>query len=126
MIGPNGCLAKMRATRILVTHQVHFLQKADHIVFIDQGQIVEQGTYVELVNSKSNNWLRFIGKTNDEDTRPAEEMVQPQGLADIQLSSEGEQNFGYLKDEAELNVDCKNMVSLNSIYSLYITVNLIC
>lgn len=30
-IGPNGFLAKQKATRILITHQVHFLQDADWI-----------------------------------------------------------------------------------------------
>lgn len=31
-IGPNGFLAKTGCTRILVTHQVHFLKEADFVV----------------------------------------------------------------------------------------------
>lgn len=31
-IGPNGKLARHGATRVLVTHQVHFLKEADWIV----------------------------------------------------------------------------------------------
>lgn len=33
-IGPNGFLARQNATRILVTHQVHFLKEADWIVVL--------------------------------------------------------------------------------------------
>lgn len=51
MLGPKGRLAKLNATRILVTHQVHFLQEADNVVIIENGQIMRQGTYEELANS---------------------------------------------------------------------------
>lgn len=33
-IGPKGRLARMKATRILVTHQVHFLKEADWLVVL--------------------------------------------------------------------------------------------
>lgn len=48
VIGNSGCLAHRKATRVLVTHQVHLLQEADHIIFLDQGRIVQMGTYSEL------------------------------------------------------------------------------
>lgn len=51
VLGPKGRLAKMNATRILVTHQVHFLQEADNIVIIENGRILRQGTYDELASS---------------------------------------------------------------------------
>jgi ABC-type multidrug transport system fused ATPase/permease subunit len=35
-------------TRILVTHAVDFLPQADHIILMDGGRIVAQGTYQEL------------------------------------------------------------------------------
>lgn len=31
-IGPNGSLAMRRSTRILITHQVHFLKEADWLI----------------------------------------------------------------------------------------------
>ncbi|KAJ3128402.1 hypothetical protein HK100_009178 [Physocladia obscura] len=37
-------------TRILVTHQLHFLSRADHIVVMRSGEIVEQGAYQDLAN----------------------------------------------------------------------------
>ncbi|CED82131.1 multidrug resistance-associated abc transporter [Phaffia rhodozyma] len=38
-------------TRILVTHHLDVLPHADHIIFMDAGQIVEQGTYNDLLQS---------------------------------------------------------------------------
>lgn len=34
-IGPNGFLARQNATRILVTHQIHFLKEADWIIVLN-------------------------------------------------------------------------------------------
>jgi ABC-type Fe3+/spermidine/putrescine transport system ATPase subunit len=38
-------------TRILVTHQVQHLDRADKIVVLDEGSITRQGTYTELKNN---------------------------------------------------------------------------
>ncbi|XP_064554775.1 ATP-binding cassette sub-family C member 4-like isoform X2 [Drosophila montana] len=51
IIGPRGRLAQQKATRILVTHQVHFLSEADWIIIVDQGRIVAQGTFQDIINS---------------------------------------------------------------------------
>lgn len=50
VIGPRARIAST-ATRILVTHQVHFLQEADIIIIIENGRITHRGTYTELSNS---------------------------------------------------------------------------
>lgn len=47
-IGPNGILGKQKATRILVTHQVHFLKNVDWLIIMRAGQIVAQGPPQEL------------------------------------------------------------------------------
>ncbi|CUA66748.1 hypothetical protein RSOLAG22IIIB_00195 [Rhizoctonia solani] len=36
-------------TRILVTHQLHVLPYVDEVIFMDNGRIVERGTYADLV-----------------------------------------------------------------------------
>ncbi|KXN89182.1 Multidrug resistance-associated protein 1 [Leucoagaricus sp. SymC.cos] len=43
----NGPLAKK--TRILVTHALHVLDKTDYIYVMDEGVIIEQGTYEDLM-----------------------------------------------------------------------------
>lgn len=39
-------------TRLLVTHALHFLPEVDYIYCIEHGQILEQGTYAELMSNK--------------------------------------------------------------------------
>ncbi|KAJ1514976.1 Multidrug resistance-associated protein 1 [Coelomomyces lativittatus] len=36
-------------TRLLVTHALHYVPQCDYIVFMQDGQVVEQGTYSELM-----------------------------------------------------------------------------
>ncbi|KAJ3109314.1 hypothetical protein HDU97_007808 [Phlyctochytrium planicorne] len=36
-------------TRVLVTHQLHFLPEVDRIIVLDKGEVVEDGTYDELM-----------------------------------------------------------------------------
>ncbi|KAJ3200861.1 hypothetical protein HDU67_001760, partial [Dinochytrium kinnereticum] len=38
-------------TRILVTHQLHFLSRVDHVVVMRDGEIVEQGSYATLMEN---------------------------------------------------------------------------
>uniref|UniRef100_A0A182P629 Uncharacterized protein n=1 Tax=Anopheles epiroticus TaxID=199890 RepID=A0A182P629_9DIPT len=64
-LGPQGRLGTLRTTRILVTHQVHFLKEADWVVVLNEGQVQAQGTphdlaqsgidFVELVERKEGN-----------------------------------------------------------------------
>ena len=37
--------------RVLVTHQMQFLKRADHIVMLEQGAVVGQGNYLQLTQS---------------------------------------------------------------------------
>lgn len=60
VIGRNGYLANSKATRILVTHQVHLLQEADHILILDQGRAVQQGSYIELGNNIANQFTKQL------------------------------------------------------------------
>lgn len=42
-IGPKGILAKQKATRVLVTHQLHFLKNVDWLIVMNDGKIIAQG-----------------------------------------------------------------------------------
>lgn len=50
-LGPKGQLARQNATRILVTHQVHFLKEADWVVIMREGKIEVQGTNSDIQES---------------------------------------------------------------------------
>lgn len=64
VIGPKGHLASLNATRLLVTHQVHFLKEADLIIILDNGKILRQGTYAELANSNLD-FAKLLEKQED-------------------------------------------------------------
>lgn len=50
-ISSQGFLGKQHATRILVTHQIHFLKNADLVLIMKDGRIEQQGRPSDLVNA---------------------------------------------------------------------------
>ncbi|XP_063866563.1 multidrug resistance-associated protein 1-like isoform X5 [Scylla paramamosain] len=68
VIGPSGMLK--HKTRILVTHGITYLPKADKIVVLKNGEISEQGTYSQLVENKGefNEFLlQYLAQEEEED-----------------------------------------------------------
>lgn len=56
-------LAAEHMTMVIVTHEMNFARNvADHIIFMDQGVIAEQGTPEELFNSNNPRMKEFLGK----------------------------------------------------------------
>ncbi|KAI8429874.1 hypothetical protein MSG28_000366 [Choristoneura fumiferana] len=61
----NGYLR--HATRVLVTHQLHYLKAADYIVIMNNGSVEAKGTYSELLNyGKDFAKLLSASQENDE------------------------------------------------------------
>ncbi|CAO1377283.1 unnamed protein product, partial [Diamesa hyperborea] len=69
-IGPNGYLAQQKASRILVTHQVHFLKEADWIIVMDDGKILKQGSYNDVMDLDLS---QFVSPPGTEDEKDNEE-----------------------------------------------------
>ena len=65
-------------TRILVTHQLQVTPRADRIFCMDQGRIIEEGTYAELL-SRGGKFVTLIEKFSDEQSEEdtEEEATQP-------------------------------------------------
>jgi len=47
-------------TKILVTHALHFLPQVDFIITIDDGKIVEQGTYEQLTKNEKGVFAKLM------------------------------------------------------------------
>ena len=48
----KGCRVaeyKLKCTRIVIAHRLSTIRQCDHILVLDQGKIVEDGTYDELI-----------------------------------------------------------------------------
>ncbi|KAJ3027782.1 UNVERIFIED_CONTAM: hypothetical protein HDU68_003121, partial [Siphonaria sp. JEL0065] len=57
-------------TRVLVTHQLHFLPRVDVIVMMEEGKIVGQGTFDQLMeqNDAFKKLMQEFGGSNEEET----------------------------------------------------------
>lgn len=67
VLGPNGLLNGK--TRLLVTHSLHFLPQVDEIVVVENGTILEKGSYRSLLAKKgvfAKNLKMFVKHTDSE------------------------------------------------------------
>ncbi|KAI8853394.1 P-loop containing nucleoside triphosphate hydrolase protein [Chytridium lagenaria] len=65
----GGTCLKIGKTRLLVTHQLHFLPQVDYVYMMDKGVIIEQGTYTEMMAQNG----RFCKLVSDYGNPEAEE-----------------------------------------------------
>ncbi|KAF9435665.1 ATP-binding cassette, sub-C (CFTR MRP), member 9 [Entomortierella beljakovae] len=69
VIGPKGLLGGK--ARILVTHQIQYLAQSTSIMMLRGGQIVEQGTYQELMKKKTDVYQLVTEYGNDSNEEEA-------------------------------------------------------
>ncbi|KAG6461025.1 multidrug resistance-associated protein 4 isoform X1 [Manduca sexta] len=70
----NGYLR--HTTRILVTHQLHYLKAADYIVIMNNGTVDASGTYEELLTS-GKDFAKLLSSSQDENQDEAETEKPP-------------------------------------------------
>lgn len=93
VIGPRSKLAQ-NTTRILVTHQVHFLKEADTVVIVENGRITRQGTYDELANSDLD-FAKLLQRSSENDENEVNNDESSQYDDDVMTHSDEESNSGY-------------------------------
>lgn len=60
-------LAKEKMTMVIVTHEMNFAKNvANHVIFMEKGLIVEEGTPEEVFHSDNRRMQEFLGKYNEE------------------------------------------------------------
>lgn len=89
------CLSKKGflggSTRILVTHQVHFLKDADWLVIVENGEVKKQGYAHEILQDEKN-----IGEITEE-----QEVFRKRTLSRSSSKSSTSINSGSLKDDTD-------------------------
>ncbi|XP_060810578.1 ATP-binding cassette sub-family C member 4 isoform X2 [Amyelois transitella] len=63
-------------TRILVTHQLHYLKAADYIIIMNNGSIEAKGTYDELATT-GKDFAKLLSATHDENEDKKKEIPAP-------------------------------------------------
>ncbi|KAJ3307775.1 hypothetical protein HDU76_004381, partial [Blyttiomyces sp. JEL0837] len=63
-------------TRILVTHQLHFLPSADLVVVMDKGSIVQQGTFQDLMKDEDGMLVKLMGEYRMHEKKEGEEEAE--------------------------------------------------
>jgi ATP-binding cassette subfamily C (CFTR/MRP) protein 1 len=75
------CGTLVGRTRVLVTHHVQFLPRADYIVLLDEGKVKFAGTYAELQSSNID-----VSSLLKDDTTPSDEAEKVEkDIADLDL-----------------------------------------
>ena len=65
-------LAAQHMTMVIVTHELEFAREvSDRIIFVENGEIVEQGTPEQLFASDKQRVQEFIGKLSVSPVRPS-------------------------------------------------------
>lgn len=74
VIGPNGILKKK--SRLFVTNSVAFLPECDEIIMLEDGMIVEMGTYDKLME-KDGKFAEFMSDSFLEENQKEEKKEEP-------------------------------------------------
>ncbi|RSM11839.1 hypothetical protein CDV31_006607 [Fusarium ambrosium] len=85
----NQARRNKEGTIVLVTHSMVFARQADHIVYMEGGHIVEQGSY-ELLSTRDGSFSRFAGApdSDSESTQSGGDSEQPED-SEIKAEEEG-------------------------------------
>ena len=91
---------------LLVTHQLQFVNQADHVIVMSQGKIAERGTYDELVTKEGSVFKALMesyhGEESDSESEPGDdEKLDTEAAEDMGgESSDEEARLGELTESA--------------------------
>ncbi|RIB17409.1 P-loop containing nucleoside triphosphate hydrolase protein [Gigaspora rosea] len=108
----QGALAKK--TRLLVTHHLHYLPQVDYVIYMEDGKIVEQGTYEKLMKDGKtfSKLIAEYGADNDGEIKNDEESRLDE------KENKNDQLFALPKGLMSTEEQCRGAVS-NGIYLAY-------
>ena len=116
-------------TKILVTHALHFLPQVDYVCTISDGQIMERGTYAELMADRgvfSKFIQQFGSKQQEEEKEDTEEItseveVEKEGKADGDPNTVAALKEQYEKGKTIMQEEERNVGAVNrEVYKTYL------
>ncbi|CAG8759895.1 27966_t:CDS:10, partial [Gigaspora margarita] len=109
----QGALAKK--TRLLVTHHLHYLPQVDYVIYMEDGKIVEQGTYEALMKDEKtfSKLIAEYGKTKYDDE------IKNNDESTLNEKKNKDQIFDLSKEFMSTEEQCRGTVN-NEIYLAYI------
>lgn len=116
VFGPDGLLRRRRCTVVLCTHSVKYIPAADYIIVLEDGTIVEQGSYAQL-NTRQG-YVQRLGLSGSlNSSTSSEDSISEKGVreADPQLLHQTTTNTSALEPET----DVLRQVGDKSVYKHY-------
>jgi ATP-binding cassette, subfamily C (CFTR/MRP), member 4 len=108
-IGPKGYLSRQHATRILVTHQVHFLKDADWVIVMEKGKVLRQGTYNDVMDIDLEQFVSPVASEDDLDDEGIDDEDEIPYIDDADVDKKG--YFQMKTIEAKKSVSRASVVS---------------
>ena len=99
------------ATRILVTHALHFLPKVDYIYFLVDGHIAERGTFEEMMANRGE-----FSRTFDEFVTKGQEDSEGEKAVDLEDTDVNEkaERRAARRGAATMQAEERNIGAMNS------------
>ncbi|KAI8802479.1 P-loop containing nucleoside triphosphate hydrolase protein [Cladochytrium replicatum] len=102
----NNCIRGLLSSKtvVLATHQLHFAPLADKVVVVHDGEIVEQGTYADLMGKTEGGFaemMRTYGGVSDGETTEDETEKKDEQKEKKEDEDEGEGGEGRKKEEGK-------------------------
>ena len=115
-------------TKILVTHALHFLPQVDYICTIADGQIMERGTYAELMANRGvfSKFVQQFGSKQQEEKEETEEIaseaeVEREGKVDGDPNTVGVLEERYEKGKTIMQEEERNVGAITwKVYKTYL------
>lgn len=97
------------ATRILVTHALHFLPQVDYIYTLVDGRVAEQGSYAELLAARGA-FARFVEEFGAAEEKTDEREQEEDAIDDSSPESKALEDAARLAKEKEDEVDKQKQI----------------
>lgn len=99
-------------TRVLVTHQLQYMPKVDHIIVVNDGKITEQGTYEQLMHAGkqfAKLIIDHVHEKEDEHAKPTHSRSSSSDSAELAEIALAANVYGATLDDSAASISSSDM-----------------